>query len=212
MSPPSSTRHDHRSARTFDPPPHSPAESESGDAHGRLLFCGAWCRGSTPDITQARKAGRVDWLEHTCGVEILTDAGYPGLGAQTAGQVITPTVRSHKKRRERMPDITKLRATQRKAHAARRIRVEHAIAHLKNWRALTHHHGRRDTLPATPSAPSPADSPTTNTPTTHGSRSRPHRMPSHVNPTVPPQPDTPFHQPCTRPLPGRGDGIVERSV
>lgn len=40
----------------------------------------------------------------------------------------------------------------RKAHSSRRIRVEHGIAHLKNWRALARHHGRRslleDTVPA----------------------------------------------------------------
>ncbi|MEU7501802.1 hypothetical protein AB0B52_33060 [Streptomyces griseofuscus] len=33
---------------------------------------------------------------------------------------------------------------QRKAHSWRRIRVEHGIAHLKNWRALARHLGRRE--------------------------------------------------------------------
>nr|WP_252981059.1 hypothetical protein [Streptomyces chartreusis] len=33
---------------------------------------------------------------------------------------------------------------QRKAHSTRRIRVEHGIAHLKNWRALARHLGRRE--------------------------------------------------------------------
>ncbi|MEU9575618.1 transposase, partial [Streptomyces massasporeus] len=32
----------------------------------------------------------------------------------------------------------------RKAHSSRRIRVEHGIAHLKNWLALTRHLGRRE--------------------------------------------------------------------
>ncbi|WP_411111531.1 hypothetical protein [Streptomyces sp. c-19] len=32
---------------------------------------------------------------------------------------------------------------QRKAHSSRRIQVEHGIAHLKNWRALARHLGRR---------------------------------------------------------------------
>jgi hypothetical protein len=27
---------------------------------------------------------------------------------------------------------------------SRRIRVEHGIAHLKNWRVLARHHGRRE--------------------------------------------------------------------
>ncbi|WP_369780198.1 polysaccharide deacetylase family protein [Streptomyces sp. R33] len=35
---------------------------------------------------------------------------------------------------------------QRKAHSSRRIRVEHGIAPLKNWRALARHHGRREQL------------------------------------------------------------------
>ncbi|WP_234388859.1 transposase family protein [Streptomyces sp. AS58] len=33
---------------------------------------------------------------------------------------------------------------QRKAHSSRRIRVEHGIAHLKNWRTLARHLGRRE--------------------------------------------------------------------
>jgi hypothetical protein len=33
---------------------------------------------------------------------------------------------------------------QRKAHSSRRVRVERGIAHLKNWRALTRHLGRRE--------------------------------------------------------------------
>ncbi|MFH9016391.1 hypothetical protein ACH4C6_34145 [Streptomyces sp. NPDC017943] len=34
--------------------------------------------------------------------------------------------------------------SQRKAHSSRRIRVDHGIAHLKNWRALARHLGRRE--------------------------------------------------------------------
>ncbi|MGW2232245.1 hypothetical protein, partial [Streptomyces formicae] len=34
----------------------------------------------------------------------------------------------------------------RRAHASRRIRVEHGIAHFKNRRALARHHGRRELL------------------------------------------------------------------
>lgn len=116
------------------------------DARGRVLFSGASCSGSTADITQARQAGVVDWLNHTTGVEILTDAGYQGLGHRTFGQVITPTPKHHKKRLENMPGITELRDAQRKAHAHRRVRVEHTIAHLKNWRSLTRHLGRRTIL------------------------------------------------------------------
>jgi hypothetical protein len=124
------------------------------DARGRVLFGGANCRGSTADITQARQAGVADWLEHTFGVEILTDAGYQGLGAHTVGQVVTPTLKHQKKRLERMPGIAELRDAQRKSHARRRVRVEHTIAHMKNWRSLTRHLGAATHL-TTPSAPSP---------------------------------------------------------
>ena len=116
------------------------------DARGRVLFSGVSCRGSTADITQARQTGLADWLQHTFGVEILTDAGYQGLGAQTLGQIISPTTKHQKKRLERMPSIAELRDAQRKAHARRRVRVEHTIAHMKNWRTLARHLGRRDTL------------------------------------------------------------------
>jgi hypothetical protein len=116
------------------------------DARGRVLFGGATCPGSTADITQARQAGIVDRLDHTIGVEILTDAGYQGLGRHTFGQVVTPTPKHHKKRLENMPGVTELRDAQRKAHAHRRVRVEHTIAHLKNWRSLTRHLARRTIL------------------------------------------------------------------
>ncbi|MFD5787063.1 hypothetical protein ACIOEZ_16990 [Streptomyces sp. NPDC087866] len=33
---------------------------------------------------------------------------------------------------------------QREAHSSCRIRVEHGIGHLKNWRSLVQHHGRRE--------------------------------------------------------------------
>ncbi|WP_184816622.1 transposase family protein [Actinophytocola algeriensis] len=66
------------------------------DARGRVLFGGASCPGSTADITQARQAGIVDWLNHTTGVEIFTNAGYQGLGRHTFGQVVTPTPKHHK--------------------------------------------------------------------------------------------------------------------
>jgi hypothetical protein len=112
------------------------------------LFCGATVRSSTADITQARQAALPTGWPHR-RVRILADAGYQGLGAQTRGQVLTPTLRHHKKAHESMPGIAELRQAQRREHARRRVRVEHGIAHLKNWRSLTRHLGRRDTLDAT---------------------------------------------------------------
>ena len=60
------------------------------DEHGRLLFCGETRPGSCADITQVRQAGLVDLLADTIHLQILADAGYQGLAAQTSGQVHTP--------------------------------------------------------------------------------------------------------------------------
>ncbi|MFD3655267.1 transposase family protein [Streptomyces sp. NPDC058620] len=60
------------------------------DPHGPLLFCGEVWAGSVADITQARDAGLTDLLADSMDLQILADAGYQGLGAQTCGQVVTP--------------------------------------------------------------------------------------------------------------------------
>ncbi|MDA5286551.1 transposase [Streptomyces sp. Isolate_45] len=77
-------------------------------------------------------------------MEILADAGYQGLGAQTGGRVVTPP---HRKFKKNPPDwYEEIYERRRKAHSSRRIRVEHGIAHLKNGRALARHHGRRELM------------------------------------------------------------------
>ncbi|WUA20910.1 transposase family protein [Streptomyces canus] len=75
-------------------------------------------------------------------MEILADAGYQGMGAQTGGRVVTPP---HRKFKQNAPALYEERhEQQRKVHSSRRIRVERGIAHLKNWRALARHLGRRE--------------------------------------------------------------------
>ncbi|MET8030864.1 transposase family protein [Streptomyces avermitilis] len=112
------------------------------DAEGRLLFCSPAEPASCADITHARKLGLVKLLANGPAVEILADAGYQGLGAQTGGRVITPP---HRKFKKDPPEwYEEMHERQRKAHSSRRIRVEHGIGHLKNWRALARHHGRRE--------------------------------------------------------------------
>ncbi|MFJ7416907.1 transposase family protein [Streptomyces sp. NPDC098077] len=106
----------------------------------------AWCSPARPascaDITHARQLGLVKLLADGPAVEILADAGYQGLGAQTGGRVVTPP---HRKFKKNAPDwYEEMYERQRKAHSSRRIRVEHGIAHLKNWRALARHPGRRE--------------------------------------------------------------------
>ncbi|MEW2581646.1 transposase family protein [Streptomyces syringium] len=112
------------------------------DEDGRVLFCSPTKPGSCADITHARQSGLVTLLANGPAVEILADAGYQGLGAQTGGRVITPP---HRKFKKNAPECyEEMHERQRKAHSSRRIRVEHGIAHLKNWRALTRHLGRRE--------------------------------------------------------------------
>jgi len=112
------------------------------DADGRLLYCSPAEPASCADITHARKLGLVKLLVAGPAVEILADAGYQGLGAQTGGRVVTPP---HRKFKKNPPEwYEQMHERQRKGHSSRRIRVEHGIGHLKNWRALARHHGRRE--------------------------------------------------------------------
>ncbi|MCX4571295.1 transposase [Streptomyces viridodiastaticus] len=112
------------------------------DGDGRVLFCSPTRPGSCADITHARQLGLVKLLADGPAVEILADADYQGLGAQTGGRVITPP---HRKFKKNTPDwYEEMHERQRKAHSSRRIRVEHGIAHLKNWRVLARHLGRRE--------------------------------------------------------------------
>ncbi|MGW2426543.1 transposase family protein [Streptomyces sp. NPDC001709] len=56
--------------------------------------------------------------------------------------MVTPP---HRKFKKNAPDwYEKMHERQRKAHSSRRIRVEHGIAHLKNWRALARHLGHHE--------------------------------------------------------------------
>ncbi|SEG85604.1 DDE superfamily endonuclease [Actinacidiphila yanglinensis] len=112
------------------------------DADGRLLFCSPAEPASCADITHARKLGLVNLLADGPAVEILADAGYQGLGAQTGGRVVTPP---HRKFKKNPPEwYEEIHQRRRKAHSSRRIRVEHGIGHMKNWRSLARHHGRRE--------------------------------------------------------------------
>ena len=112
------------------------------DQNGRVLFCSPARPGSCADVTHARQLGLVKLLADGPAVEILADAGYQGLGAQTGGRVVTPP---HRKFKKNAPDwYEEMHERQRKAHSSRQIRVEHGIAHLKIWRALARHLGRRE--------------------------------------------------------------------
>jgi hypothetical protein len=116
------------------------------DAEGRLLFCGQTRPGSIHDLTQVRQAGLVELLALIPGVTLLADAGYQGLSTQTAGAVVTPRPARRKNQIPVFPAVAAAHEAERRAHASQRIRVEHGISHLKNWRALARHLGRREHL------------------------------------------------------------------
>ena len=65
------------------------------------------------------------------GVTPLADAGYQGLSAQTAGAVITPRPARRKNQIPVFPAVAAAHEAERRAHASKRIRVEHGISHLK---------------------------------------------------------------------------------
>ncbi|MFI8365551.1 transposase family protein [Streptomyces sp. NPDC085612] len=67
------------------------------DADGRLLFCSPAQPARCADITHARQLGLVKHLAGGPAVEILADAGYQGLGAQTGGRVVTPPTASSRR-------------------------------------------------------------------------------------------------------------------
>lgn len=112
------------------------------DGEGPVLWCSPARPARCADITHASQFGLVKLLADGPAVEILADAGYQGLGAQTGDRVVTPP---HRKFKKNAPDwFEEVYEHQRKAHSARRIRVEHGIAHLKLWRALARRLGRRE--------------------------------------------------------------------
>ncbi|MGV9351216.1 hypothetical protein ACWDSD_42195 [Streptomyces spiralis] len=56
--------------------------------------------------------------------------------------MVTPQHRKFKK--NALEWYEEMHERQRKAHSCRRTGVAHGIAHVKNWRALTRHLGRRE--------------------------------------------------------------------
>ncbi len=107
-----------------------------------MLFCSPAVPGGRADITHARQLGLPELLAAQDDTTMLADAGYQGLGTESGGRVVTPP---HRKFRKHPPAwYETLLAEQRHAHSSRRIRVEHGIAHLKHWRSLARHHGRRE--------------------------------------------------------------------
>ncbi|MFF3313544.1 transposase family protein [Streptomyces sp. NPDC002952] len=116
------------------------------DGDGRMLFCSPTQHGSCADITHARQLGLVSLLEGSGGRD-PRGCRLPGPGSPDRGRVVTPPHRTFKKN---APDwYEEIHEQRRKAHSSRRIRVDHSIAHLKNWRTLARHLGRREHVSGT---------------------------------------------------------------
>jgi len=116
------------------------------DARGQLLFVGETRPGRVHDLTQVRSSGLVELVEGRRDLELLADKGYQGLQRQTDFAVRTPMPTRAKTRYPIRPETAAAHEQARFAHSRARIRVEHGIAHLKNWRALSRHLGRREGL------------------------------------------------------------------
>ena len=89
----------------------------------------------TRGSTQALRSGLVELLAAGPPVQILAAAGNQDLGAETAGQVVTPP---HRKFRDAPAWNEELHADRRHAHSVQRIRVDHGIAHPQNRRTTMH--------------------------------------------------------------------------
>ncbi|MER5336609.1 hypothetical protein [Micromonospora sp. NPDC002717] len=95
-------------------------------------------------------AGLVDLLLHApLQVQDLAGAGHQALGAETRGAVITPRPKPRKRQTSLPASVAAAHDAARRRHPSQRIRVEHVTGHLKNWRILGRHHGRRENFDAT---------------------------------------------------------------
>ena len=92
------------------------------------------------------QAGLVELSALTPVVTLLADAGYQGLSAQTGGVVLALRPARRANQLPVPPALAAAHEAERRAHSSRRIRVEHGIGHLTNWRALSGHLGRREHL------------------------------------------------------------------
>ncbi|WP_368860991.1 hypothetical protein [Streptomyces sp. B15] len=106
-----------------------------------MLFCNPTKLGSCVDIGPCPRVGAGQAPGRRSRGREPRRCRLPRSGAQTRGQVVTP----HRKSKRNTPDwYEETYERQRKAHSSRRIRLEHGIAHLKDWRAFARQFGRRE--------------------------------------------------------------------
>jgi len=109
------------------------------DKTSNLLWVTPLVGGATHDLTALRDANLPVHLDDS-GLDVLADSGFQGLQHDVVG-VELPT-----RRRRCDGELTKIERFFNSVLASSRVRVEHAIGRLKQWRCLTAPKQRRDLL------------------------------------------------------------------
>ena len=108
------------------------------DAASNLLWATPLVGGATHDLTALRDANLAVHLDDS-GLDVLADSGFQGLQHEVAA-IELPT------RRRGDTALTRVERFFNTVLARARVRVEHGIGRLKQWRCLTAHKQRRDLL------------------------------------------------------------------
>lgn len=109
------------------------------DRDSHLLWATPLVPGATHDLTAARDANLSAHLAHW-DLDVLADSGFQGL------QHEIPAIALPTRRRHRTEALTVVEKFFNRVLSANRVRVEHAIGRLKQWRCLTVPKQRRDLL------------------------------------------------------------------
>ena len=109
------------------------------DRDSNLLWSTPLVAGATHDLSALRDANLPAHLAES-GLEVLADSGFQGL------QHDVPAVELPTRRRRKNEALTTVERFFNSVLSANRVRVEHAIGRLKQWRCLTVPKQRRDLL------------------------------------------------------------------
>jgi hypothetical protein len=100
------------------------------DERGRLIWISAARPGRTHDVTAARRDRVLKHLR-AAGLGAMADLGFLGLDQDPENPVIVTGFKATSKRK-----LTTAQKNANRVFSAARAPVEHAFAHLKNWRIL----------------------------------------------------------------------------
>lgn len=109
------------------------------DGSSNLLWATPLVGGATHDLTALRDANLAVHLGD-CELDVLADSGFQGLQHEVA------TIELPTRRRRGDRALTRVDRFFNTVLARARVRVEHGIGRLKQWRCLTTHTQRRDLL------------------------------------------------------------------